>query len=538
MHSVTTREDIIQRITNECLDDFAADGVVYVELRTTPREVPSTGMTKESYVRAVLSAMSAHASQIKSKLIISVNRARGIQEANENVDLAIALAGQGHAIAGIDLSGDPRKGDFREYEDSLTKARRAGLKISVHFAEHRSKASEWQRIIDFRPDRLGHACYHASAMTTDSPPIECCVTSNLHTVPEFKGSAVNHPVSDWLARDVPFVLCTDDAGIFSTTLSREYEECALAFGWDFTVFEKLCLDAVEYAFAPETEKEIIRREVERKLSLAQRNYAVPAAARVVGFRTVEGEWVGDSHPSASYSSSLKSPRGEVTSEEKLLPLDTMTILSKWGEQCSEELLEPVDIESIRAEVLRIGAVSTTSSQVQDMAAASSNRQDNENDNRGQGSYQHTQQRIIQRVHRTGSFDVSFPLGTDVFSRSTPDVLSNAFVPSPAHMYSKAKQRMHRTGSVDMTYETQAQSSAVHSAIERLRLYFVKENMFFPLAHLRGDQYVTVSQDGEVGSGDDALTIAVNANGVPVVETVDIDGRVQQEELVEVLLRLF
>jgi len=34
------------------VEDFAADGVVYLELRTTPKDLPARGVTKESYCEA------------------------------------------------------------------------------------------------------------------------------------------------------------------------------------------------------------------------------------------------------------------------------------------------------------------------------------------------------------------------------------------------------------------------------------------------------------------------------------------------------
>jgi Adenosine deaminase len=76
IHRLTTRHEVVTRITTEVVADAAADGVLYLELRTTPKarstsEVqshvtflftqyvaaqnnPAASMTKRSYVDAVL----------------------------------------------------------------------------------------------------------------------------------------------------------------------------------------------------------------------------------------------------------------------------------------------------------------------------------------------------------------------------------------------------------------------------------------------------------------------------------------------------
>ncbi|KAL1372302.1 N6-mAMP deaminase isoform X2 [Arachis hypogaea] len=44
----------VTRIANEVVEDFASEKVVYLELRTTPKKNDSQGMSKRSYVEAVL----------------------------------------------------------------------------------------------------------------------------------------------------------------------------------------------------------------------------------------------------------------------------------------------------------------------------------------------------------------------------------------------------------------------------------------------------------------------------------------------------
>lgn len=70
------------------LRDFAADGVVYLELRTTPRAMPAAGLTEDGYVQTVLDAIAEFESEqgenlekpeghrrvgLKTKLILSVS---------------------------------------------------------------------------------------------------------------------------------------------------------------------------------------------------------------------------------------------------------------------------------------------------------------------------------------------------------------------------------------------------------------------------------------------------------------------------------
>ena len=62
-------------------------------------------------------------------------------------------------IVGIEVSGDPRSGDFNNFVEGLQRAKDAGLKISVHTAEVESQMKETIDIINFKPHRLGHCIY-------------------------------------------------------------------------------------------------------------------------------------------------------------------------------------------------------------------------------------------------------------------------------------------------------------------------------------------------------------------------------------------
>lgn len=60
----------------------------------------------------------------------------------------------------------------------------------------------------------------------------------------------------------PVVLCTDDSGVFSTSLSREYAIAAASFGLDQVALLTLAEAAIEYCFIPADEKEALRSKFE------------------------------------------------------------------------------------------------------------------------------------------------------------------------------------------------------------------------------------------------------------------------------------
>lgn len=116
------------------IDEFAKDGVKYLELRSTPRKYADTDLkTKEDYVKAVLSVINQPRDDIIVKLILSVDRRNTLEEAMETVELAIKYKNQG--ILAVDLCGDVHAGSFDILKPAFLKAQEHGLKITLHFCE-------------------------------------------------------------------------------------------------------------------------------------------------------------------------------------------------------------------------------------------------------------------------------------------------------------------------------------------------------------------------------------------------------------------
>ncbi|XP_074737028.1 N6-Methyl-AMP deaminase isoform X2 [Strix uralensis] len=245
IYQITTRTEDILLITKDIIKEFAADGVKYLELRSTPREEKSTGMTKRMYVETVLEGIKQCKEEgldIDVRLLIAINRRSGPVVAKQTVKLAeeFLLSTDG-VVVGLDLSGDPTIPNQEE---------------------------ETKILLGLPPDRIGHGTFLNSATAGSEElvplvrqnhiPIELCMTSNIktQTVP----SCDKHHFGYWYNMGHPAVLCTDDKGVFATDLSQEYELVAKTFNLTRSQMWDLSYESINYIFASSVVKSKLREQ--------------------------------------------------------------------------------------------------------------------------------------------------------------------------------------------------------------------------------------------------------------------------------------
>ncbi|KAH7569538.1 hypothetical protein JRO89_XS06G0181300 [Xanthoceras sorbifolium] len=296
IHILTTDHATVTRITKEVIEDFASENVVYLELRTTPKRNDSIGMSKRSYMEAVLEGLKSVSAvdvdfgphnmdgnpvnnmnmndicngstrkKIYVRLLLSIDRRESTEAAMETVKLALEMRDLG--VLGIDLSGNPIVGEWSTFLPALEFAREQGLQITLHCGEVPNK-KEINSMLDFLPQRVGHACFleeeEWQKLKSSNIPVEICLTSNIRTntissidIHHFDVFPVTHYVGDaanlYRAKH-PLVLCTDDSGVFSTTLSKEYDLAASTFDLGKWEMFQLAKTAVEFIFADDGVKQ-------------------------------------------------------------------------------------------------------------------------------------------------------------------------------------------------------------------------------------------------------------------------------------------
>ncbi|KAJ9169071.1 hypothetical protein P3X46_020539 [Hevea brasiliensis] len=216
IHILTTDHKTVTRITKEVVEDFAYENVVYLELRTTPKKNDSKGMSKRSYMEAVMEGL--------------------------------------RAVTAVDVDFAPQSLDAR------TSLNRIPMNGTCHGATRRKiyvpNHEEIQMMLDFLPNRIGHACCFSEEdwrkLKSSKIPVEICLTSNIRTN-TISSLDIHHFVDLYNAKH-PVILCTDDSGVFSTSLSKEYSLASSAFGLGKKELFQLARNGIDYIFADDEVK--------------------------------------------------------------------------------------------------------------------------------------------------------------------------------------------------------------------------------------------------------------------------------------------
>ncbi len=218
--------DAIYRVARENLEDAAAEGLDYVELRFSPLFMARRhGLAPLEITRTICRALAEAADlPVRANLIVILSRQFGPQGAEAELEAALALAGRG--VVAVDLAGDEAGYPGQLYVGHFRRARAAGLHTIAHAGEAAGPESVRQAVEALGAERLGHAVRAAEDPTLvqllaeRGIAVESCLTSNLQTVTV--RSLAEHPLPTFLRQGVRVTLNTDDPAIHGVDLAHEY----------------------------------------------------------------------------------------------------------------------------------------------------------------------------------------------------------------------------------------------------------------------------------------------------------------------------
>ena len=261
------RASHLERAAYELLEDCAADGIRYVEVRYAPTICAGRRFSAEDSVRAVLKGLERgrRKTGVEARLILCLLRGQTAADSRETVRLAKAYHGKG--VVALDLAGTETE-PTGPYGDYFREAAEAGLSLTCHAGET-GGAEHLESAIAFGVARIGHG-----TALGDSPKllervrragvcVEVSLSSNLATgaVPALKA----HPFLDFHRAGVPVSLSTDDKGVFGIDLTHEYALAAQA-GAGFEDLRAMALAGAQHAFLPAAEKRALAARIRREFA--------------------------------------------------------------------------------------------------------------------------------------------------------------------------------------------------------------------------------------------------------------------------------
>lgn len=172
-----------------------------------------------------------------TRLILSIDRRHSIETAESILDLATRLhSNNGAGVVGLDLCGDPTArpaGEIAMFTPVFEKASKAGLGITVHFAEAEASGShdELRTLLSWKPGRLGHVIWEDEAAKKEIAArelcLELCLSCNVQAEMIHGGFEAHH-FKHWMGVKGPKIslavsqnlLCDGQLGLLIKTANR------------------------------------------------------------------------------------------------------------------------------------------------------------------------------------------------------------------------------------------------------------------------------------------------------------------------------
>ncbi len=257
------KEEALERVAYEMLEDMKNDGVVYVETRFAPVFHVGRELDTQKVVIAVLRGLERGKKDfgVHYGLIICAMRHMDPSVSLEMAELAVDFRDRG--VVGFDLAGEEGGYPPKKHIDAFHYIQRENFNITVHAGEAFGKESIWQAIQWCGAHRIGHATRLIEDMRVKEGevlnmgtlaqyvldkriPLEICLTSNVHT--GAIQSLEEHPFGILYRYKFRCTLNTDDRLMSNITLTDEYCTAADMFDLKLDDLEKLTINAMKSAF--------------------------------------------------------------------------------------------------------------------------------------------------------------------------------------------------------------------------------------------------------------------------------------------------
>ena len=286
--------DGLHRVASECVQDLAADGVVYAEVRYAPEQHLVDGLSLEDVVEAVNAGFRdgeriVAESGRRIRVTALLTAMRHAAKSTEIARLVVHYRDDG--VAGFDIAGAEAGFPPTRHLDAFEFLRRENAHFTIHAGEAFGLPSIWEAIQWCGADRLGHGvrivddlriaarskgtsrlrdyaadvAYAAAADPSEVTlgglasyvrdrriPLEMCPSSNVQT--GAAESVALHPISLLKRLRFRVTVNTDNRLMSGTSMTREMSLLVNDAGWTLEDLRWVTINAMKSAFIPFDER--------------------------------------------------------------------------------------------------------------------------------------------------------------------------------------------------------------------------------------------------------------------------------------------
>ncbi len=258
--SVMQDAQSLNRVAREHVENLAADGIVYGEVRFAPVLHLQQGLDVDAVLEAVLDGFASASKEtgVDARVIVCSLRHMDPQVSLESAQAAVRFRDRG--VVGFDLAGDESGHPPADHIEAFQFLRKSNFNITIHAGEAFGLSSIWQAIQHCGAHRIGHATRLVEDDTVPGDhrgtlgeyildhriPLEMCLSSNLHT-----GAVQNladHPFPRYLEEGYRVGLNVDNTLMSSTTLTREWQLAVDLFQLEIDDLERIAVNSMKGAF--------------------------------------------------------------------------------------------------------------------------------------------------------------------------------------------------------------------------------------------------------------------------------------------------
>jgi len=265
---VMQRADALCRVAAECVEDLAADGVVYAEVRYAPEQHLRGDLTLDEVVHAVREGFEEGTARAaaRGQRIIARQLLTAMRHQARSMEIAqLAVTYRDAGVVGFDIAGAEAGYPPTRHLDAFEYLQRENAHFTIHAGEGFGLPSIWQALQWCGADRLGHGVRiiddinvtadgdvrlgRLAAYVRDKRiPLEMCPSSNVQT--GAADSIGHHPIGLLARLRFRVTINTDNRLMSGTSMSTEMALLCDAFGYGMDDLRWFTVNAMKSAFLP------------------------------------------------------------------------------------------------------------------------------------------------------------------------------------------------------------------------------------------------------------------------------------------------